>query len=90
MGPLVAAFIVVPFGQTSVVWFSALALIGIVILTRVSRWYAPIAPRQDGERYAPHGLPRKLVGRSIAILVVLVSWRISTLEPVELLHLLSH
>ncbi len=74
MGPLMAAFIVVPFGQTSVVWFSALALIGIVILTRVSQWYAAhrAAPK-TASAIAPHGLPRKLVGRSIAILVVLVS-----------------
>jgi len=74
MGPLMAAFIVVPFGQTSVVWFSALALIGIVILTRVSQWYAAhrAAPKA-ANTVVPHGLPRGLVGRSIAILVVLVS-----------------
>ncbi len=74
MGPLMAAFIVVPFGQTSVVWFSALALIGIVILTRVSQWYAAhrAAPKAASTA-VPHGLPRKLVARSIGILVVLVS-----------------
>jgi FSR family fosmidomycin resistance protein-like MFS transporter len=74
LGPLMAAFIVVPFGQTSVVWFSALALLGIVILTRVSQWYAAhrAAPKA-ASAVAPHGLPRGLVGRSIAILVVLVS-----------------
>jgi MFS transporter, FSR family, fosmidomycin resistance protein len=73
MGPLMAAFIVVPFGQTSVVWFTALALMAIAILTRVSQWYA-------ARRAAPKGaaaialptLPRKVVVRSIAILVVLV------------------
>jgi MFS transporter, FSR family, fosmidomycin resistance protein len=74
MGPLMAAFIVVPFGQTSVVWFSVLALLGIVILTRVSQWYAAhrAAPRA-ATAVAPHGLPRGLVRRSIGILVVLVS-----------------
>jgi FSR family fosmidomycin resistance protein-like MFS transporter len=74
LGPLMAAFIVVPFGQTSVVWFSALALLGIVILTRVSQWYAAhrAAPKA-ATAVAPHGLPRKLVARSIGILVVLVS-----------------
>jgi FSR family fosmidomycin resistance protein-like MFS transporter len=74
LGPLMAAFIVVPFGQTSVVWFSVLALLGIVILTRVSQWYAAhrAAPKA-ATAVAPHGLPRKLVARSIGILVVLVS-----------------
>ena len=74
MGPLMAAFIVVPFGQTSVVWFTALALIGIAILTRVSQWYA--ARRAAAPKGAPAAalptLPRKVVSRSIAILVVLV------------------
>ena len=74
MGPLMAAFIVVPFGQTSVVWFTALALIAIAILTRVSQWYA--ARRAAAPKGAPAAalptLPRKVVSRSIAILVVLV------------------
>ena len=39
IGPLLAAFIVVPRGQRSVAWFSAAALAGMVILTRVGRWY---------------------------------------------------
>ena len=38
-GPLLAAFIVVPGGQSSVAWFCLAALCGMVILTWVSRWY---------------------------------------------------
>jgi FSR family fosmidomycin resistance protein-like MFS transporter len=74
LGPLMAAFIVVPLGQTSVVWFSVLALIAIAILMRVSQWYAAhrAAPKPAAAA-APPALPRKLVARSIAILVVLVS-----------------
>nr|WP_246731728.1 MFS transporter [Methylocapsa sp. S129] len=73
LGPLMAAFIVVPFGQTSVVWFTALALIGIAILTRVSQWHAArrAKPRSAAATTLPT-LPRKVVVRSIAILVVLV------------------
>jgi len=40
IGPLLAAFIVVPFGQPSVAWFSVLALIGMVVLARVGVWYS--------------------------------------------------
>ena len=39
IGPLLAAFVVVPRGQRSVAWFSAAALAAMVILTRVGRWY---------------------------------------------------
>jgi FSR family fosmidomycin resistance protein-like MFS transporter len=39
LGPLLAALIIVPFGQTSVVWFSFLALLAIMILFIIGRWY---------------------------------------------------
>ncbi len=39
LGPLLAAFIVVPFGQGSVGWFSLAALLGMVILFQVGTWY---------------------------------------------------
>jgi MFS transporter, FSR family, fosmidomycin resistance protein len=73
LGPLMAAFIVVPFGQTSVVWFTALALLAIVILTRVSHWHVARRPAPKAAAApARSSLPRKVVVRSIAILVVLV------------------
>src|SRR5208282_4256585 len=39
LGPLLAAFIVVPRGQTSVAWFSIAALLAIMVLWNVGRWY---------------------------------------------------
>jgi FSR family fosmidomycin resistance protein-like MFS transporter len=39
LGPLLAAFIVVPFGQGSIAWFSAVALLAMLILFSVGRWY---------------------------------------------------
>jgi FSR family fosmidomycin resistance protein-like MFS transporter len=38
LGPLMAAFVVLPRGQSSIAWFSVAALVGIVLLTRVSNW----------------------------------------------------
>ena len=38
-GPLLAAFIVVPFGQHSVLAFTALAAVAVALLIRVSRWH---------------------------------------------------
>jgi FSR family fosmidomycin resistance protein-like MFS transporter len=39
LGPLLAAIIVVARGQSAILWFSLLALIGIVVLTGIGRWY---------------------------------------------------
>ncbi len=38
-GPLLAAFIVLPHGQTSIAWFSMAAVLAIVILTNIGVWY---------------------------------------------------
>jgi len=39
LGPLLAAFIVLPKGQRSIAWFSIVALLAITILMRVGAWY---------------------------------------------------
>jgi FSR family fosmidomycin resistance protein-like MFS transporter len=41
MGPVLAALIVVPFGQPSIAWFSSIAFLAIVILWRIGAWYKP-------------------------------------------------
>ena len=51
LGPLLAAFIVVPFGQDSVAWFAALALLGIVVLWQVGALVCAL-PRQRREKDA--------------------------------------
>ena len=38
LGPLLAAYVVLPFGQSSIAWFSALALLGMVLLWNVGTW----------------------------------------------------
>ena len=39
MGPLLAAWIILPQGQPSLAWFALAALIAIVVLARVGGWY---------------------------------------------------
>jgi FSR family fosmidomycin resistance protein-like MFS transporter len=41
MGPVLAALIVVPFGQPSIAWFSSIAFLAIVVLWRIGLWYRP-------------------------------------------------
>ncbi len=39
IGPLLAAFVVVPYGQSSIAWCSAVALLAIGVLWRIGRWH---------------------------------------------------
>lgn len=73
-GPLLAAAVIVPFGQRSVAWFGLAALLAIVLLLQVSRWYAThhvnVGARAKPVAVSPHS--RRIVGGSIAILLVLI------------------
>jgi len=76
VGPLLAAFIVLPRGQRSVALFSVIALLGIVILSQVSVWYRKARQEQKGLRPGRHGVAgafsrAKIVG-SLAILGALI------------------
>lgn len=43
LGPLLAAFIIVPRGQTSVAWFSAAALLAMILMVWTARRYADLS-----------------------------------------------
>jgi FSR family fosmidomycin resistance protein-like MFS transporter len=77
-GPLLAAFIVVPAGQHSIVWFSFAALIAMFVLFQVGGWYSrrrsaqkPAARKAAATATAPR-LSRGRVTFSVAILVALL------------------
>jgi MFS transporter, FSR family, fosmidomycin resistance protein len=73
LGPLLAAFVVVPFGQHSVIAFTVLALIAVVLLTGVSRWYAAHrAARKHVLASTGPTHPRAVVVRTIAVLIVML------------------
>src|SRR5258708_6876418 len=74
LGPLLAAFIVVPHGQSSVAWFSLVALLGIVILSKIGEWYKrAIAARSVARRREHHApLSPAKTAFSIAILLALI------------------
>ncbi len=54
MGPVLAALIVVPFGQPSIAWFSLIAFLAIVILWRIGRWYRPQIAEKKFAAPEPH------------------------------------
>ena len=77
LGPLLAAFVVVPRGQSSLAWCALLALVAIVLLFRVGRWSAERRPRtvQPLARlsWEPRpGLSRRRVMVALAVLVALI------------------
>jgi FSR family fosmidomycin resistance protein-like MFS transporter len=72
LGPLLAAFIVVPFGQHSVLIFTLLALAAVVILTGVSRWYAVVRAQPRKATAAGSGHPRPVVLRTLFVLIVML------------------
>ena len=74
MGPVLAALIVVPFGQPSIAWFSSIAFLAIVILWRIGVWYKPqIATKKSAavERHPDHPDSRR-VKIALAVLVALL------------------
>lgn len=75
IGPLLAAAVVAPYGQTYLAWFSIGAIAGIIVLIQVGHWYArhqresrKRAVRQTG---AP-ALSRRRVTLTIGVLLLLI------------------
>lgn len=77
LGPLLAAAIIIPRGQAHILWFTALALVGILLLTKISGWYQRNMHRLK-PKAAAHGdfvpvkLGRNQVILALGILVVLI------------------
>jgi MFS transporter, FSR family, fosmidomycin resistance protein len=75
LGPLAAAWIVVPFGQISLTWFGAVALLGMTILWLVGRWYAVEGMARihaARTRIPTTPLPQAKVRLAIVILIALM------------------
>jgi FSR family fosmidomycin resistance protein-like MFS transporter len=78
IGPLLAALVVLPRGQSAISWFSLGALAGMMILTRVGAWYKPRIPgawqkaRTRARTTSGAALSRRQIGLAIAVLGALV------------------
>jgi FSR family fosmidomycin resistance protein-like MFS transporter len=76
LGPILAAFIVIPRGQSSIAWFSSAALLAMTVLFGVGNWYRRehTGPARSGTRQSAERshLSRRKVAWSVAILLVLV------------------
>lgn len=74
IGPLFAAFIVVPNGQASVSWFSVLALVGMVVLWQVGSWYGRNRTARASRKAASltQPLSRRRVVWTLVVLAMLI------------------
>ena len=76
IGPLLAALIVLPYGQHAVGWFAGAALLAAVLLLRVGNWYSlmltvPNTPLRN-RTITPCTLPRTKIRHAMWILVVMI------------------
>lgn len=79
LGPLLAAFIIVPRGQTSLAWFSGAALVAMVLMTWTAGRYAShrrsiaaAAPVKTAAKTAPAPTPVRSIAFAMTILVILL------------------
>jgi FSR family fosmidomycin resistance protein-like MFS transporter len=78
LGPLVAAFLIAPFGQQSILWCALLALAGIVLTYRIGVWQrgqhviVTGVRGRSGQVAAAGPLPRRQVTVAVAILAALI------------------
>lgn len=76
LGPLLAAAIIIPHGQSNAIWFSIAAILGIIVLSKIGGWYKDhlilrTAKKGSGE-VIDNGLSKATVVVSIIILLVLI------------------
>lgn len=77
LGPLLAALVVMPYGMQGVGWISVAALVGMVLLWQVGKWYSrnlhlkPTRHTSGGESARP-ALSRTRIMTALAILLLLI------------------
>ncbi|GBF73609.1 MFS transporter [Paenibacillus sp. 598K] len=78
LAPLMVAYILSPQGQLGFLWFTILAVIGIVVQARVGKWYRAQLQAQGERKRAAAGtsetprFSRRFIGYAMTILVLLL------------------
>lgn len=74
LGPLLAAAIIIPRGQGAIGWFCILAIVGIIVLHKVSRWVVEshAAIKARGPVNLDNGLSKKQTTNALLVLALLV------------------
>ncbi len=76
IGPLLVILLVIPYGQTHILWFLLFALLGIFVLSQIARWYKKHLIFRKANKIKvleyPPRLRKKQVKGAIGILLVLI------------------
>ena len=75
IGPLLAALIVLPFGQHAVGWFALAALLASALLAKAGNWYRRMLSnlkKQHHDAFAARAYPKSAVRKALAILVLMI------------------
>ncbi len=74
IGPLLVALIVVPNTQFYIIWFTIVALIGLLVLSRIALWYQSHLSLRSTKKAVIDlpNLPQKTIVISVAILMILI------------------
>ena len=96
LGPLLAAFVILPHGRASLAWFALAALGGMAILTALGRWYQTRGrtrtPARGGAGRVA-ALPRRQVSRAIAVLLTLMFSKffyLASINSYYIFYLMDH
>ena len=77
LGPLAAAFVVMERGQVSIEWFAGVAMLGMVLLWLVGRWYMAVgagrALARRARARAAVAVPKATVRLGMFLLIVLMT-----------------
>jgi FSR family fosmidomycin resistance protein-like MFS transporter len=100
-GPLLAAFLVAPRGQSSIAWCSLVALLAMIVLWRIGNWHSERASKKPATRssgsstsvhQAMSPVSRRRVAASLAILAALIFSKyfyLASLTSYDTLYLIS-
>lgn len=72
LGPLLAAFVVLPFGQSSVAWLSVIAMLGMLVLSWVGSWYTAHRRQNAGRPAVSRALPLPQQRVAVALLILVL------------------
>lgn len=82
VGPLLAAIIILPFGQHAISWFALAALLAAIIMIRLGTWYRTklsyVVTHQSAQPLINHDISRRTKYGALLILILLIFRSIST------------
>lgn len=76
VGPLLAAIIILPFGQHAISWFALAALLAAIIMIRLRTWYKTklsyVVTHQSAQPLINHDISRRTKYGALLILILLI------------------